>query len=341
MYNGPVLMKEYSENIIERYIYIDDSRMTDYEKDTFVANLNRELAKAVQETNAYVKGRVLPYVVVRRIIKDQSRIRVIISEKNIEDYESISEFAKIKDLDIERVSHIVSFKRLEPQNYIRVGDELRPGMAEIWTDTVNRVAAAVDIFLDIAMFNSVSYFRDKLSIYEKQTFNLIKFKFFNENELDSYFIIDKTAQPSYISFAFAFRNDPYDIDYSSYVSCWEEFIKSEVLREEFPKVEIENEKPEIQIRRHKNSKQLPNVCFESEYWEKYTSGDYLLLRINSLPNTRDRANMIKNYFGISECQVGPIKVVPISEYFRPDIRRDINEGNISAFKVIIDKRDEE
>lgn len=89
-----ILMKEYSNNIIERYIYIDDSEMRDVEKDAFVAELNKELAIAVQETNAYTRGRTIPYIVVRRIIKDQSRIRVIISENNIEDYSPISEFAK-------------------------------------------------------------------------------------------------------------------------------------------------------------------------------------------------------------------------------------------------------
>ena len=335
MSNENTLLKEYSNNIIERYIYIDDSKMKDVDKDAFVTNLNRELAIAIQETNAYVKGRTLPYIVVRRIIKDQARIRVIISEDNIEDYTPISEFAKIKDLDIENVSHIVSFKRLDPQNIIRVGDELRPGMAEVWTNTVNQIAAAVDIFLDIAMFNSISYFRDELSIEEKQSFNLIKLNHFNESKLNSYFIIDENAPPSYISFAFAYRTTPHRLDYSGYVARWEEFINSKLIKNIFHKFKIKNDQPEVQIEKHKNPNQLPKVCFKREFWEKYSEGDYLLLRINSLPNTNDRANRIKHYFGITECQVGPIKIVPMGDYFRPDIRTEINEGNISAFKVVI------
>lgn len=242
---------------------------------------------------------------------------------------------KIKFLDIDNVSHIISFKRLGPQNIIRVGDELRPGTAEVWTDSTNQLAAAVDIFLDIAMFNSIPYFRDKLSIEEKQDFNSIKLAFFNKNNFNSYFVIDKNAPPSYISFAFAFRQGVHKIDYSGYVDCWDEFIESDLITQKFGEIKIKMESPEIQIKQHKNFNQLPQMYSSNKYWQKFQQGDYLLLRVHSLPNTAERARKIKRFFGIVECQVGPVKIVPISDYFRPDIKRDINEGNISAFKVVV------
>lgn len=335
MENEMVLMKEYSNNIIERYIYIDDRKMTENEKDLFVSKINRELSLAIQETNAYVRGRTLPYIVVRRIIKDQSRIRVIISEDNIADYDPINEFARIKDLDIENVSHIISFKRLEPQNIIRVGDALQPGTAEVWTNQTNQIAAAVDIFLDIAMFNSISYFREELTVAEKQAFNLTKLEFFRKNDLDSYFVIDETAPPSYISFSFAFRENPKKIDYSGYVNCWEDFLESIYITEKFPNLTIKIDNPEEQLRKHTNPSQIPNTYYTKKFWAAFPKGDYLVLRIHSLPSTYERESRIKHYFGVSQCHVGPIRIVPISEYFRPDVRQDINEGNISAFKIVI------
>lgn len=336
MDNGIVLMRKYSTYTIERYIIIEDNRLNEQEKDLFVKKINKALSLAIQETNAYVKGRTLPYVVVRRVVKDNSKIRVIISDDNVDDHKPISEQAKTEDLDIENVSHIISFKRLEPRNIIRVGDELRPGTAEVWTNLTNQIAAAVDIFLDIAMFNSISYFRDKLTIAEKQDFNLIKLKFFRENDFNSYFIIDEAAPPSYISFSFAFRKSPKKIDYYGYVNCWEDFLESKYITEKYPNLTIENSNPEEQMKFHKSPIQIPDKYYTREYWEEYPKGEYLFLRIHSLPNTHERENIIRHYFGVPQCSVGPTKVVPIGEYFKPHVRLDIDEGNISAFKIVIE-----
>ena len=53
MSNENTLLKEYSNNIIERYIYIDDSKMKDVDKDAFVTNFER-VAYNNQITDLYL-----------------------------------------------------------------------------------------------------------------------------------------------------------------------------------------------------------------------------------------------------------------------------------------------
>lgn len=337
MSGSRVLMRQYSNNIIERYILIDDQHMTDNEKDVFVSKINQELWLAIQETNAFVKGRVLPFVIVRRVIKDDSKIRVIINDLSIDDFQPVSNYAETKEINIEDVSHIITFKSITPQNIIRVSDDLKPGTAEVWTDRNNQIAAAVDIFLDIAMFNSFSYFRDKLDLNNKKEFNQLKYEYFKKSNYESYYFIEEKSPPSYISFSFAFRTSVNELDYYAYYLCWEDFVNSSFINSAYPNMECIIDRPEIQMKKHKNPDQLPKECFTSKYWTEYENGDYLFLRITGSPNNESRKNRLKSYFGITTFHIGPTKVVPNDEYFKPFIIQDINEGNISAFKVVVHK----
>ena len=70
------------------------------------------------------------------------------------------------------------------------------------------------------------------------------------------------------------------------------------------------------------------------FWKKY-SGPSLLLRINSKPNTNERERILCNYFGITEFNVGEVKIVPLSEYYNPYLKQQIDELIVSAFKVIV------
>ena len=61
-------MRNFSKYTIVRYIYIDDKLSTDEEKDLFVKEINERLWAVIQDVNAYAKNRVLPFVIVRRLL---------------------------------------------------------------------------------------------------------------------------------------------------------------------------------------------------------------------------------------------------------------------------------
>ena len=54
---------------------------------------------------------------------------------------------------------------------------------------INQIAAAVDIFLDIAMYNSISFLRNK-DLDFKKSFSKLKYDYARIKKWDSYFDIN-------------------------------------------------------------------------------------------------------------------------------------------------------
>ena len=320
-------MKNFSQYSIDRYIMIDSELMDQGNQDLFVAEINERLWKAIQETNALVEGRTLPFVKVRRVIKDESALRIVMNE--FDSQMRLNDYEQTETIDINKLSHLINFQILEPHRRIMVGDDLINGDAKIYINENDKVGAAVDIFLDIAMFNSIS-FLEEMQLDEKKKFNRTKYEFYKKNDWNSYYYIDKKNPPSYFSFAYAAREDNRTIDYEKYIYYWKIF-----LDEYFPSQKIRNAAPEEQLLRHIDKGNIKDIYFEAEFWNKFNEGDYLFLRINNLPNNNEVKGIISNYFGVKKCHIGAVKVVPIKDYFRPFIRRQIQELNISAFKIVV------
>lgn len=320
-------MRNFSNNTIERYIIIDNDRLTETEKDEFVKKINEELWYAIQETNAVFSDRILPYVIVRRVIKDTddaTKLRIIINDP----YNERPFGAYTSSVEISNLSHLINFKTFSPGRRVVVCDELIPGDAKIIIDDDDQISAAVDIFLDVATFNSVNYLV-ALPLSEKQKFSSLKLEFYKRHKLESFYLIDPINSPSYHSLAFSARTNKRTIDYNKYKYLWDLFI----IDYKFNKI-IKNPPAEIQILQHKDLLNLPSEMKENSYWEKY-SGAKLLLRINQGPNDLEREKVLCNYFGITEFNVGETKIVPLSEYYNPYIRQQINELIVSAFKIIV------
>ena len=212
-----------------------------------------------------------------------------------------------------------------------VSDYAIPGSAKITIDKRDQISAAIDIFLDIAMFNSISFLRE-MTINEKQNFGKKKLQYFWDSrhfkDREIYYHIDKNNPPEYFSFAFSARTGPKQFDCFRYVSIWDNY-----LRENFSELKNENINPIEQIKKHRDYDNIDARYKSNDYW-KDKKGDYLLLRINRSPNDGDREAEFITYFGTSPIHDGIIKVVSISEYFNQWLKKQIDELYISAFKIV-------
>lgn len=324
------VMRNFSNNVIERYILIDDEVMPETDKDIFVKEINEQLWYAIQETNAISNGRILPFVIVKRVIREQAKLRIVINE--LDSNSTLSDYNDPPSLilDPKEMSHLINFKAATPQRRISVSDELVPGNAKMIIDRKDQIAAAVDIFLDIATFNSYSFLKNS-SHSEKQSINADKYSFYNDNLLRSYYKVDKNNPPGYYSFAFTARNSKEDISYRDYVQLWSKFISNSKYSGN-----VHSEiKPEEQLKWHRDKENLKKEYFTRDFWDSYEEGDYLLLRINRDVNTDKQKEEISTYFGINPFHIGETKIVPISEYFNPMVKRYMQELVISAFKIVV------
>lgn len=320
--------RNFSRYTIDRYIIIDNDLMNDTEKDIFIKEVNERLWFAIQETNMLLEDRLLPFVVVRRVDVVDNKLRIIVND--FDSQRNLLNYDETENLDLTTVSHIINFKPLSPQRRIVISDHFIPGNAKMLIDEHEQVSAAVDIFLDIAMFNSISFLKN-LSIEAKQQFNEIKYSFFERRKLRSFYTVDKKCPPHYFSFAFYAREDSTHIDYYRYVWIWKEFI-SQFFKNEH----IENVLPEVALRDFYVDKGNIDKCyFDRRFWESQDKGAKLFLRTNRGPNTNERKQIISDYFGIESFSVGAIKLVPLHEYYMPFINTQMRELYISAFKIIV------
>lgn len=318
--------RNYSNYIIERYIKFEHSKLTPDQQNTFVKKINEQLWKEIQNINMRISDRILPFVVVRRIVgEDNNTIRVIINDP---DY-SIDEIPEYKTVYKNTLTHIALFETLEPRRIIKVWNPLSPGNAKLFIGERDQIAAAVDIFLDIAMFHSYS-FLDKMTPEDKQAFNTKKTDYYEEKQLTHYYQIDKKNPPTYFSFSFAARLDEKSIDYEYYIMLWDGFIKyyySNYL----------NVVPNVgdQLRYHSNPDQIPKEYRNGEHWKGYSDGAYLLVRVEKKPNDTTRQEMIRQRFSAEQFRIGIITVIPLSEFFHPFWQQQFQELNVSAFKIVI------
>lgn len=325
-------MRNFSKFVIERYIIIDDDSLNDNEKDLFVSEINEALWLAIQETNMYAQNRILPFVLVRRVVEVNDELRIIIndidSDRKFDDYENENR----EKIDIKQLSHLINFKTISPRRQIQVSDHLIPGNAKMIVSHSNQVAAAVDIFLDIAMFNSIGFLKE-LDIEHKRDFSELKYRFAKEQNLSSYYKCCENNPPSYWSFAFSARIDTKNIDYFKYVSLWDMFLKTTYPKKTYDKSPLVP--PYKQMEYHKDRENFEKVYFTKEYWTEYAHGDYLIIRINREPNDNERKLLIINLFGIPKFHIGAVKVIPANDYFKQFIYKQMEELYISAYKIVV------
>lgn len=330
----PGFMRNFSKFVIERYILIDDDSLNENEKDLFVSEVNEALWLAIQETNIIAKNRILPFVTVRRVVEVNNELRIIIndieSKHTYDDYND--EFKPL--INIDKLSHVINFKSLPTRRQIEVSDHLIPGNAKMLVSRANQIAAAVDIFLDIAMFHSIDFLHN-MTLEQKQNFSKMKFDYANSNNLMSFYKRNYSNEnpPTYWSFAFSARKTCKDIDYYEYVSLWNMFIKSKFSDKIINARPINP--PQDQLKYHTDKDNIDKIFFTEEFWSKLESGDYLFVRTNREPNDNERKLYISNWFSIPKFHLGAIKVIPIGDYNQKYFYTQMKELYVSAFKIVV------
>ncbi len=318
-------MRNFTTNTEDRYIYIDDDMMSYEQKDIFVSRVNEQLWYTIQEVNALTESNNLPYINLRRVEDDyDDRLRIVISPDD-------SDFKANEKRYVDRNnSHVVVMKQDSSQRKVQLGDLKGNGRAEIIADDTGRIDAIVDVFLDIAMFNSYSFLRT-MNVVKRRDFNIIKNEFFAENSFNSYFEINSEDSPTYISFAFSTHITHNKLNYLSYVLTWEKFVNKY-----YPTEKNINLKPTEQLKKHVDYENIDNIFKTNEFWKSFSKGGYLLLRTNSRPNSEDRINNLLSIFGQPTYHIGITKIVPLQQYFSPYYKDDLKELNVSAFKIVVD-----
>lgn len=197
-----------------------------------------------------------------------------------------------------------------------------------------RELAIIDVFLDVAFFNSFSFLKE-LPSTEKQEFSKKKYEFFKRKKLESFFDDESNDRLEYYSFAFSCHTQnkeiinattyEYEIDLEKYISIWNEFV-----REHFPnKTHVELPVKEQIAQRINNH--IPNDYFEK--FEGKEPGIYFLLRTEKKNISPKYEDAVCSLFGIKTCTVGQLAIIKQSDFYKHE---NLFKGaNVSVFKVVI------
>ncbi len=324
--------RNFSTYCIKRYIMIDDDKLTGQQKKKFVSKINEMLWKEIQEVNMIVPGRILPFVNVYLVEKINNELRVIINDLESDtcycDYETES-FEKIP---IESLSHLINFRTVPPRRLIEVSDCRIPGSAKMIIGEEDQISAAVDIFIDIAMFHSFDPLNE-FDLKQRKQFSINKYQFMKNNDFSSYYECNHRKPPVYWSLAFSVRDGHNSMDHFAYVKLWEMF-----LEKYYPNILIEDKaKPDvaIQLKKHIDIGNIENKYFDKSFWSSYPSGDYIFCRINKDPHDNKRKKILMSLFEIDKFHIGATAIFPMSHYHIKSFNRELRELNISAFKIVV------
>lgn len=323
-------MKNFSKYVEERYVLISESLMNINHQDTLIHDVNEELWHAIQELNLRITDRVVPFIKVTRVIKEQGdRLRIVLDE--MYPREKNRETTLLDDVCVADTSHLIDFRYIAPYRRITVSDIYTDCNAKLMIDPEMLANAMIDVFLDIAMFHSFSSL-EMLTLSQKREFSKQKLEFYKEKSLDSYYelYLEGGKEPSYFSLAFCCRTGLKTFDYDQYIWLWDIFLKQFKYSTESVVME-----PHRMIEKyHVDVKNLAGELQDGLYWEKQSEGALLLLRTISRPNDTLRRQWLCDYFGTDKYYVGMTKVVRLSEIRNTMLERELRELNVSAFKVI-------
>ena len=217
--------------------------------------------------------------------------------------------------------------------------------AKISFDSFFTEMIIIDVFLDIAFFNSYSFLKE-LSSEKKKDFNKLKYEYFKNNKLDCVFVDESNGELDYYSFAFSCHNSmminsntpQYMIDYDKYIKIWDGFIRTY-----FPNDVHVEKSVEKQIELRKND-HIPN-----DYHERFKDkkpGVYFLIRTDKKNIASKYKKEVCSLFGIDECEVGKLQIIKQEDFnkyrhlFKGEYvsskRNSLYYGaHISPFKVVV------
>ena len=324
-------MRNFTDNVLYRYIVMNGTEAHHVEFNRTVKNINESLWVNIQEVSLKCPERQIPFIhLVAADDYDNEHLRLVMTDRNFKD-DSLPEDL----IPFSSISHMLILRITNNYDIISICDSNKEISAKMIIDQKYFISSAIDILLDIAMFNSYSFLRE-LSIKEKKDFNLKKIEFFNKKKFECFYSFeeDKSRFPKYLSLAFAARTTIDTLDYDMYISIWDEFIKTY-----YPdKIHIE-ETVMSQLKNHLDYGTLPDKRKLANKINQRSNGAYIILRTNRKNRSKPIEQELCDFFKISSFHIGAIRIVSLNEFLTtPMFSKFVKNLEVSAFKVVVNHK---
>lgn len=318
----PAYLRNFTTDVIYRKIWLEDSYAKEHGNTIEgLRALTETLNKYIQDLNLDI-CRNIPYVSLEPITEVDDSVRMFIRQQA--QFDEPGFLMQIGDRYI-GLTHFIDLFVSEgifelDQPSINVFD------AEIIFNSEYTRMIIIDIFLDVAMFNSYSFLRNEAT-EEKQNFSKKKYEYFKNHNLATCF--DEISEDlDYYSFAFSCHNQSgekiFSIDLEKYKDIWEDFI-----REYYPK-SVHEEREINQQLKMRIDNHIP-IDYQHEFDDK-DPDIYFVLRLNRRDLSPDIYNQILPIFGGKEVSFSDLKIVTKTELGKYE--ELLKELYISAFKIV-------
>lgn len=318
----PAYLRNFTTDILYRKIWLEDSYAKEHGNTIEgLRALTETLNKYIQDLNLDI-CRNIPYVSLEPITEVDDSVRMFIRQQA--QFDEPGFLMQIGDRYI-GLTHFIDLFVSEgifelDQPSINVFD------AEIVFNSEYTRMIIIDIFLDVAMFNSYSFLRNEVT-EEKQTFSKKKYEYFKSHKLTTCF--EEVGEDlDYYSFAFSCHDQSgknfFSIDLEKYKNIWENFIQ-----EYYPNSVHEEREIDQQLTMRVDN-HIP-IDYQHEFNGK-NPDIYFVLRPNRKDLPTDINNQILSIFGGKEVSFSDLKIVTKTELGKYE--ELLKELYISAFKIV-------
>lgn len=318
----PSFLRNFTEHILQRKIWLEANYAKEHNNTIEdLRTLTETLNKYIQDLNLEVQ-RNIPYVSLDTITEVDEAVRMFIRQQA--QYDDANFLLEIGNQYISLTHFIDLFVSEGVFEIDRSSSKVFN--AEIIFNSEYTRMVIIDIFLDVALFNSYSFLREE-EISEKQAFGKKKYKYFRKHNLTTCFD-EVNENLEYYSFAFSChsesKGDIFSVDLNKYIGIWEDFI-----REYYPKSVHTEMQIEQQLKMRVDD-HLP-IDYHNEFDLK-EPGIYFVLRLNRADLPSNIKARILAIFGGDEISFANLKIVTKDELNNyTDLLKELY---ISAFKIV-------
>ncbi|MBP1562123.1 MAG: hypothetical protein J6C38_00185 [Oscillospiraceae bacterium] len=323
----PAYLRNFTRDVLQRKIWLEESYAKEHSNTIDgLKVLTETLNKYIQDLNLEI-CRNIPYISLKPTTGADDAVRMFIRQQA--QFDEPSFMLQIGEHYI-GLTHFIDlfvsegvFELDHPSN--EVFD------AEIIFNSDYTRMVIIDIFLDVAMFNSYSFLRDA-DTEEKQAFSKKKYEYFRSHHLSTCF--DEVGENlDYYSFAFSCHDiseeTTFSINLEKYRNIWEDFI-----HEYYPN-SVHKERPIEQQLKMRVDKHLPSD-YHNEFDDK-EPGIYFVLRLNRADLSPDIHGQLLPILGGKDVGFSNLKIVTKTELSK--YGKLLRELYISAFKVVKQEKD--
>lgn len=325
------VLAEYSAHVENRMVFSPEEGGFDNGFPYLLSKATAKLNNAIAQLNLLI-DRNIPYMSISHLPCVNELTRLVIRRLTEVNWNALIFQIDPSATSFANVSHILDLFQCGGSCELDNSDQ---GMdAQITFDDNLIELVIIDIFLDVAMFNSYSFLRT-LSIEKRKQFSKDKYKFFSERGLNCLFTDKSDGTLDYYSFAFschANRDDilrtpnyDYELNLEQYIGIWDAF-----LAEYFPGYVHKNSSITDQLSLRINN-HLP-LDLAKKFQDK-ESGIYILLRTERMNIPKKYENQVCNLFGIPKCTVGHLQIISVKDFTK--YQALYQNAGVSAFKVIV------